>query len=130
MTNDLQPSLFDDRLAPIVEPEPLPDGKTASIEDRFAAFHAANPHVYSALRRLALQMRRAGHKRWSTKGAFEVLRWQYAMLTESADGFKLNNIYTRPYAHLLMERETELTGFFETRNHHNGKGSDETQDDH
>lgn len=121
MNDVFQRSLFDDLLLPTEEPT---NGKHASIEDRFNAFHTANPHVYQALRRLALQMRRAGHKRWSTKGAFEVLRWQYAMLTESSDGFKLNNIYTRPYAHLLMQQEPELLGFFETRNHgENGRDS-------
>lgn len=116
MTDVFQRSLFDDLLLPTVEPS-ANGNKHASIEERFNAFHAANPHVYAALRRLALQMRRAGHKQWSTKGAFEVLRWQYAMLTTDASGFKLNNIYTAPYARLLMQQEPELSGFFETRNH-------------
>lgn len=123
---DLQPSLFDELiLAPTVAPEPPQDGRRLSIQERFTAFHVANPSVYDGLRKLAMQMKRSGHGRWSTKAAFEIMRYQWAMQTHSSDGFKLNNVYTAPYARLLMEREPELQGFFETRDHHNGDGDDE-----
>lgn len=94
----------------------LPGGSgRRSIDERFLDFHRQNPHVYRGLRKLALQMKRAGHTRWSTKAAFEVLRWQWALATQSADGFKLSNDYTAPYARLLMQQEPELDGFFVTK---------------
>ena len=40
-------------------PSPPPHRRTmrgATLEEQFAAFHSANPHVYQALRRLAVQM--------------------------------------------------------------------------
>ena len=44
-----------------------------SLEDQFNAFHAANPHVYSALRHLALDAARHG-RRLGIGMLFEVLR--------------------------------------------------------
>lgn len=123
--NPLQPSLFspfdEDLLTPIIEPPH--NGKRASIEERFDAFHRLNPHIYQMLRRAALQMKNAGHKRWSTRDAWGVLRWQHTVVTQSADGYKLNNDFTRPYAELLMQ-DPLLAGFFETRKR-NGKGEGE-----
>jgi hypothetical protein len=84
-----------------------------TLEQRFEAFHAANPHVYDHLRRLALDARRKG-RQMGIKALYEVLRWQYAMATTD-DDYKLNNSYTSFYARLLMEREPELAGYFETR---------------
>ncbi len=117
----LQPGLFQDahevlvltaeELSPTVPPDVERD---ASLDERFEAFHRANPHVYEELRRLALEMRRRGVRRYGIKGLFEVLRWRYALQTRG-DEFKLNNSYTSRYARLLMEREPELRGFFEVR---------------
>lgn len=84
-----------------------------TLEQKFAAFHQANPHVYTNLRRLALDAKRRG-RQVGIKMLYEVLRWQYAMQT-SGDDFKLNNSYTSFYARLLMEHEPELIGYFETR---------------
>jgi hypothetical protein len=86
-----------------------------TLEQQFAEFHQANPHVYSALRHLALDAARHG-RRLGIGMLFEVLRWQYAMTTtDEASEFKLNNNYRAFYARLLMEREPDLDGYFETR---------------
>ena len=86
-----------------------------TLEQQFAAFHEANPHVYTALRRLALDAARHGRK-LGIAMLFEVLRWQYAMnTTDQASEFKLNNNYRSFYSRLLMEREPELQDYFETR---------------
>lgn len=87
----------------------------ASLEEQFAAFHAANPHVYHALRRLALDMTRRGQRRIGIGMLFEVLRWQYVMATHDPNGFKLNNNYRSFYARLLHDNEPELHGVFEMR---------------
>ena len=85
-----------------------------TLEQRFNAFHQANPHVYANLRCLALDAKRKG-RQVGIKMLYEVLRWQYAMQTTDDSDFKLNNSYTSFYARLLMEREPELQGYFETR---------------
>lgn len=119
-TAPLQLVLFD-ALQPTVEPAPPPNGNgrghggRPSIEERFQQFHQANPHIYTAIRQRALFLRRKGFRRWSTKSAFEILRYDWAIQTDTTDGFKLNNDFTRPYARLLMQQEPDLAGFFETR---------------
>ena len=85
-----------------------------SIQQRFNLFHRENPHVYQAIRTLALSMKRKGHATWSIKAIFEILRWSYAMTTTDQD-FKLPNDYHSRYARLVMDQEPELEGFFETR---------------
>lgn len=101
----MQPPLFD-----------LDDLPAASLtpQERFEAFHEANPHVYRALRLLALRLRRSGRRHYGMKGLFEVLRFDRALRTDG-DEFKLNNNYTAAYARKLMADEPELDGFFETR---------------
>lgn len=86
-----------------------------SLEEQFALFHQANPHVYQALRQLAIQLAQRGHRRIGIKMLFEVLRWQYALRTDDPNSeFKLNNNYTSFYARLL-DQEPELNGRFELR---------------
>ena len=121
----LQPGLFDGlldlELAPTMAPALPQNARFPTIQERFEAFHAANPHVYTAMRQLALGMKQRGETRWSTKAIFEILRWAWLMRTADPSGFRLNNIYTAGYARLLMEREPLLAGFFETREHRNGQ---------
>ena len=44
----------------------------------------------------------------------ERVRW-FTEIEARGDTFKCNNNYTAHYARLLMEQESELAGFFETR---------------
>lgn len=81
---------------------------------KFLNFHEANPHVYTRLRELALEMKRKGINKYSMKGLFEVLRWEHTLKT-TGDVFKLNNNYTALYARGLMQEEPELEGFFTLR---------------
>lgn len=102
--------LFDVGNMPTVNPA----DRAGTIAHAFRAFHTANPWVYDALRTLALDMRRAGRERCGIKMLCEVVRWQYARATVG-DEFRLNNNYTPHYARLLMDREPELAGMFDTR---------------
>lgn len=87
-------------------------------ERAFWEFHTANAHIYEHLEHLALQLRRSGVQRWGMKALWEVCRYELVLRTSaSARSFKLNNNHTAYYARLLMERNPELTGFFETREH-------------
>jgi len=98
-------------LAPLVQPVVSPE---ATIEERFEAFHAANPHVFDILRSVALQLRKRGIKHYGMKGIFEGLRWESTLRT-SGEPWKLNNDYTSLYARKLMDEVPQLDGFFELR---------------
>lgn len=86
----------------------------STIDEQFASFHRQNPHVYSALRDLAIRTKRSGAKKYGMAGLFEVLRWTHT-ITTNGDEFKLNNNYRALYARLLMKNEPELAGFFNVR---------------
>lgn len=89
-------------------PQPAPGDLT--IAERFERFHAQNPHVYQALRSLALAEVAQGARVVRTKWLFEQLRSQgCATTTAPGDEYRLNNIYTRCYARLL-DQEPGLTG--------------------
>lgn len=85
-----------------------------TLEERFAEFHAANPHVYTRLRDAALAQARGGAPRLSIAKLAEELRADHRVKT-GGDDFKINNSFRAPYARLLMEREPLLRGRFETR---------------
>lgn len=106
----VQPSLFDD-LTQIHQPRMA---RGATIQERFEAFHRANPQVYSALKTLSLQMLGTGVSRYGIKGLVERLRWEFAIVTKG-DNFKICNSYTSRYARLLVEESPQLDGFFELR---------------
>jgi len=68
------------------------------------------------LRRRALDLRRAGWRHFSVDALWHSMRFDAAVkVGPDADGRKLNDRYTSRLARLLMEREPELQGFFETR---------------
>jgi hypothetical protein len=83
-------------------------------EERFWTFHMGNPHVALELHRLAHELKRAGHRKYSIKGLFEVLRFNAALKTDGKP-YKLNNNLTSFYARLLMDCDDELDGFFNLR---------------
>lgn len=89
-----------------------------TIEERFAAFHQANPNVYAALCRLARHAVGRGRKRVGMKMIFEVARWEVFLATTDDSAFKLNNNYTSRYARLIMNQEADLREVFETRELH------------
>lgn len=89
--------------------------RDASIAERFAAFHAANPHVNTAIVGLARHVNRVyGLERCSMRALFEELRWQHRLATRG-EAWLLNNVFTAEYARLVMRQEPDLAGFFETR---------------
>ena len=88
--------------------------RRGGITAAFERFHAANPHVYQALRTAALHAVARGRK-VGMKAIYERVRWEYAVETRE-EPYKLNNNYTAHYARLLMESVPELHGYFETRN--------------
>ena len=95
------------------EPTVAPE---ATIEERFLAFHHANPQVYSELVSQARILKtRFGVNFASIKLLYERLRWLHFIATRGEEEFKLNNDFTALYARLIMDQETDLQGFFRTR---------------
>ncbi len=96
--------------------EPIVEIKGDSIPERFKRFHAANPHVYDALVNLARRFReRRGESKIGIGMLYEVLRWNYYMTTESEDDYKLSNDFRACYARLIMQKESDLKGIFQTK---------------
>lgn len=93
----------------LIIPDPAP-----TLDEQFAAFHAANPWVADALERLTDDYLMTGHRRVGMKMLVEVLRWQYDRQT-TGDPFKVNNNYTSRYARLLVSRRPEWGDVFQTR---------------
>jgi hypothetical protein len=87
-----------------------------SLTVGFADWLAENPRVYGEVVRMAREWR-AIHGRTARVGIatlWEALRWQSSLYTRG-DEFKLNNSYRAPMARLVMQREPDLIGVFETR---------------
>ena len=99
------------------------------LRERFEKFHAANPHVYAELHKLATQYRSArGDRQIGISLLFEVLRWHTMLQTDSDDGFKLSDNYRAFYSRLLMESDASLAGLFRTkRSCADDKVDDETE---
>lgn len=96
------------------EPQPIvPVDRRGGMEASFRRFHAANPHVYEALKMVALWCKR-NNRRMGIKAIYERVRWEYSVAT-SGSPYKLNNNFSAYYARALMKNEPELAGFFETR---------------
>jgi hypothetical protein len=81
---------------------------------KFAAFHEAHPTVLAEIARLARQAKDRGWRRWSVKGAFEVLRYNLPP-GHPLIGVRFNNDLTSRYARAVMAEYPDLEGFFETR---------------
>lgn len=86
-----------------------------SIQQDFERFHAANPHVYDELVRLARLYRARVGTFPGVKMLWEVARWNLALEIRAANVWKLNNDFTSRYARLMMDQEPDLADAFETR---------------
>lgn len=90
-------------------------GTKCTLAERFADFHARNPHVYAELVRLAREAKQAGRQRVGLKEIYEVARWHLRLRTTGDVDFKLNNSWTSSYARLIVAQEADLAHLFEVR---------------
>lgn len=97
-------------LPPIVAPHAIVGGK-GSLQQRFEAFHLANPHVFELVLNIARDLRARGMKRCGVKLIVERLRWLYALQTRG-DTFKINNDWAPYYARVAVLVDPALDGFF------------------
>jgi len=87
----------------------------ATIQTEFDKYHANNPHVYDLLVQLARKVKARGRKHYSIASLFEQVRWHFNFEVDTDDGFKISNNHRSRYARLIMEREPDLKGFFNTK---------------
>lgn len=106
MTTYETPSLF-----PAIQPT---HGRYETIDDRFQAFHQANPWVADELEKLSDVEYRHGDGRIGIKYLIEVLRWNYRRGT-TGQPFRISNDYSSRYARLLVDRRPEFATLFEVR---------------
>ncbi len=91
-------------------------GTQQSRRDAFIQFHEAHPEVYDKLVASAHGMKALGFERYSMRTIWEIMRWHYDVHgPRDGSGFKLNDHYPPFYSRLIMHREPELRGFFDTR---------------
>lgn len=83
-----------------------------TVEERFEAYHAENPHVYQQFKTFALQSA-ARRPRFSARAIFHRMRWQ--SMIEGNDEFKINNNYSPYYARMFEDEYPDMEGFFEKR---------------
>jgi hypothetical protein len=96
----------------------------ATLQERWERFHDANPHVYAAFERLALEAiarltRKGKRKRFGAKAIWEVLRWEAldtsSIALDDDDDPALNNSFTALYAREFQRRNPQHAELFETR---------------
>lgn len=95
---------------------PLPVAVGATLEERFLAFHRANPWVMRRLVEMSRTLVGRGRRRIGIGMLFEVLRWDYYRHTDDPTSeFKLNNNHRAYYARAIMADHPDLKDLFETR---------------
>ena len=93
-----------------------------TVEEKFEAFHAANPHVYSMFKRFALELLKAGATRISSKLIIERIRWETSIATSGAGWntlakkkFLIDNRFTAWYARRFIHDFPKGEKIFEIR---------------
>ena len=88
---------------------------TGTLDERAAAYHKANPHVWNLIVKIALGVKARGKKHYGMQACFEAVRFLAAIHTTSFDSFKINNDFAAWYSRQIMAAVPELAGFFEIR---------------
>ena len=97
----------------LVQPDYHP---RATIDERFAQFHAANPWIYRRLERLTADKLASGRKRLRINYLIEIVRDDFEGAHEdSAERWAVNHDYRALYSRLLMSRHPEWDGVFQVR---------------
>lgn len=83
-------------------------GKKAKVFDK------DNPGIYNIFKKLAIQAYDVGHRKYSSNGIFEYIRW-YMSVERRYKTYKMNNNYRAYYARKLMAEDSRFHDFFEIR---------------
>lgn len=91
----------------------LAGGQT--VDERFDAFHQANPWVFTALEEMIATDINLGVRPGGIRMYWEVFRHRYNRQTTSRDGFKVNNDLTSRYVRALLEAHPGWSVYFHVR---------------
>jgi hypothetical protein len=83
--------------------------------DKFEAYHKANPAVWTEFEKLANKLWDSGVRHYGSKSIMEVIRYHTSVDTRPNSQFKVNNNYTAQYARLYINKYPERKEFFELR---------------
>ena len=93
-----------------------------TVEDKFKAFHDANPHVYFLYKAFAYEAFKAGATKISSKLIVERIRWETAVKTTgtgwhvaAGKKFLIDNRFTAWYARKFIEDFPKLAKRLEIR---------------
>lgn len=86
----------------------------SSDVEKFIEYHQKYPTVYKRFKQLAFDAKKIGHKHFSARGLFQVMRFKMDGNIKD-DGFKYNNNYTPMYVRMLEKECPEFIDFFEKR---------------
>lgn len=100
-----------DGVPAVVTPDAMPE---ATIQERFEAFHAANPWVLTFLEGRTREWLASGRSRLGIGMLTELLRWEYGRQT-TGDVFKISNDYRSRYVRLMIQRNPEWREVFVTK---------------
>lgn len=84
-----------------------------ALRQRFAIYHAKNPHVYEMFKKFAFAAS-AEKDTYSADAVLHRMRW-YTEIETRGDRFKINNNYAAYYGRLFMNEFPQHKGFFRTR---------------
>lgn len=96
----------------------LPLTGDQTLTEKYTEWKARNPHVLPLLRRFALEVWDAGHRRYSIQAVVHRVRWHTSIETQDPEGFKCNNDFTSRLARDLCrdpEHGEEFRTLFERR---------------
>ena len=94
--------------------KPVQRSLFGDIDADFDTFHKENPEVYRQLVRFSRIALQSGFSKYGIGAVAERVRWHIRVDTRGED-YKLNNNFRSRYARLIMSREKDLAGFFDTR---------------
>jgi len=87
----------------------------AGIENKqFPFYHLENPHIYAKFKEITLGAIQRGFTHWSSKGVFEILRYETAVFAKDGQ-YKVNNTYTPFYSRMFTNEFPNHKDFFERR---------------
>ncbi len=78
---------------------PLPSlSRADQLRQDFDEFDAANPEVWKLFVMFAMEVLRAGHKRYSSDAILHRIRWHSTIEVHGGKPWKLNDHFTRYYS--------------------------------
>jgi len=89
------------------------DGVDQKTKQLFMAYHRANPTIWIAFEKLAIDLIDRGLKRYGAKAIMEVVRYHESI--QRRGEFDINNNYSSYYSRAFIKKYPQHDGFFEFR---------------